>query len=457
MRIRLQDSIGRLHLLSAPVTALLSAVLAVLVGLALHRLGTPQRQLKAILGIVALVVLIAAALRPRFALGLVVAFLPFEYSASGIRSPEVLIFSAAAILVWRIRSRRVPWWITIGSFALVAGSLLSVIHASNQGSALWGAARWLGALILLAAGFSILRDRPDANRRLMDIMTCSALVVVGFAFLQRAGIYTIVKAPVVPGLVDSTLGYYTVYGGFVGMAAVLATGETLHCLAHGLRLRGIAYGIALMIILLGVAISLSRGALLCVGTGWLVLVVLNLGRASIVARGLLLIAIFVVAGYFATPPVTRTRLINRLATNGSIGFQNEDQQRFELQQVGRTALAKHPLGLGYGNFSNYLGAHPAPGINIQFFHSHQLLTQVGLDAGWLGLAGFLVLFLGSLASAIRAGPRGRIRNVAFAAALCGLMAQGLFDYLFYEIAMLAVWVTLIFGATFDPHGIDGAP
>jgi O-antigen ligase len=449
MKSRLQAGLRDGPLLTTPATALLAALLAALVAVVLYRLGSAQHQLKAGLGVIALVILAVVALRPALGLGIVVAAMPFEFTVQHVGTNEALIFSAAAVLMWRIRTRDVPWWAGVGSFALVIGSLLTVIGAHNQGSALWGAVRWLGVLILFAAAFSVLRDRPDANRRLMDIITCSAVVVVGFAFLQRAGIYTIVGAPYVSGLVDSTFGYYTVYGGFVGMAAVLATGEALHSFAHKERSRGLAYGLALIVILLGVAISLSRGALLCVGAGWVVLLVLNLRRASVVVRCVALIVIFVIAGYAATPAHTRNDLLNRFAT--PLGSQTEDQQRFALQATGRHALAHHPLGLGYGNFSYYLSGHPALGTGTAiFFHSHQLPTQVGLDAGWLGLAGFLILFAGALVCAIRAAGEGRIRNTAFAAALCGLMAQGLFDYLFYEISMLAFWVALVFGAT---HGV----
>ena len=447
MQARLRAVLGRQLLFSVPVTALLSALLAAGVAMVLFKLGPPQHQLKAGLGVIAVVVVIAAALRPLLALGLVVALMPFEYHVYGLGTDEVLIFIAAGILLWRIDARRVPWWVILGSFALVMGSALTVIGAVDKGSALWGAARWLGALLLLAAAFSLLRDRPDATRRLIDLITASAVVVVGFALLQRAGIYVIVGPPYQAGQISSTFGYYTVYGGFIAMAAVLATGETLQSLINGERVRALVYGIALTITLLGVAVSLSRGALLCLGAGWIVLIVLNLRRASLIAQGVGLVVVFVAAGYLATPSTTVTQLVNRFST--PIGSQAEDQERFALQQTGRTALAHHPLGLGYGNFSFYLAGHPATGVNAIFFHSHQLLTQVGLDAGWLGLAGFVLLFVGAIVAAIRAGPLG-LRNTAFAAALCGLMAQGLYDYLFYEISMLALWVALIFGATHAP-------
>jgi len=448
MRNRVQVGLGRAALLSPLGTALLSALLAGMVGVILFKVGTPQHQLKTGLAVLAVAALAVVALRPALGLGLVVAALPFEFTVQHLGTNEVLIFGAAAVLMWHIKTRDVPWWVALGAFGLVLGSLLSVIGARNQGSALWGATRWFAVLILLFAAFSILRERPDANRRLMDIITCSAVVCVGFAYLQRAGIYFIVGPPYIQGLISSTFGYYTVYGGFVGMAAVLATGEALQSFANQERLRGFAYSTALTVTLLGVAASLSRGAILVVGGGWLVLLLMNIRRTPMLGRGIVLIAVFVVVGYIATPTHTRNAFLNRFSQ--PLGSQIEDQQRFALESAGRHALANNPLGLGYGNFSYYLNGHPAPGILTPFFHSHQLPTQVGLDAGWLGLAGFLLLFAGAIFSAIRADGSGGIRNTAFAAALCGLMAQGLFDYLFYEIAALALWVVLVFGAT---HGV----
>ncbi|MGO9889266.1 MAG: O-antigen ligase family protein [Solirubrobacteraceae bacterium] len=445
MRNRFQLGPGRAALLSPPATALLSALLAALAGVILFKVGSPQHQLKTGLAVLAVGALVVVALRPALGLGLVVAAMPFEFTVQHLGTNEVLLFGAAAVMMWRIKVRDVPWWVTLGSFGLVLGSLLSVIGARNQGSALWGAARWFVVLVLLAAAFSVLRDRPDANRRLMDIITCSAVVCVGFAYLQRAGIYFIVGPPYISGLISSTFGYYTVYGGFVGMAAVLATGEALQSFANKERLRGLVYSMALTITLLGVAVSLSRGAILVVGCGWLVLLLLNIRRTRMLGRGIALIAVFVVVGYIATPAHTRTAFLDRFSQ--PLGSQVEDQQRFALESAGRHALANNPLGLGYGNFSYYLNGHPVQGILTPFFHSHQLPTQVGLDAGWLGLTGFLLLFAGAIFSAIRATGDGGIRNTAFAAALCGLMAQGLFDYLFYEIAALALWVVLVFGAT----------
>lgn len=434
--------------LSTPVAALLSGVAAAILAMVLFRLGNPQHQLKAGLGIVALVVITIAALRPLVALGLVIALLPFEFHVFGIGTDEALIFGVGAVLAWHIDLRKVPTWIFIAGAAVVAGSALSVLDAYDKGSALWGAARWLGVFILLVEAFSLLQDQPQATRRMFDLITCSALVVVFFGLLQKAGIYVIVGAPYQAGNIQSFFSYYTNYGGFVALVSVLATGEVLAAGIEHERARGLAYMAAVVFLLLGVAISASRGALLSLGAGWGALLVLSLRRAGLMLRVVALIAILAAAGYAATPSQTRVRIITRFST--PLGSQTEDQQRFAIENLGWQAFKRYPLGIGFNNFRFYLANHPIQQANQVFYHSHRLVVQMGLDAGWFGLAGFLLLYLGSLATAIRAGPWRGVRNVACAAALTGFMAQGLFDYLFFDISLVALFVALVWGAARRP-------
>ena len=92
------------------------------------------------------------------------------------------------------------------------------------------------------------------------------------------------------------------------MAAVLATGEVLIAFREHRTIRASTYGAALTFILSGLVISTSRGGLLALGGGWLLLLVLNLRRGSILVQAVVILAIFVGGAYLATPRSAVTTL-----------------------------------------------------------------------------------------------------------------------------------------------------
>lgn len=429
------------------VVGALAVILSALVGLGMVKLGTVQRELKAILIVVAGLAMVIAALRPQFGLAMLLALIPFEYHFSGTGTDEVLVVAFALVLMWRIAWRALPPWVAVGGVALVLGSFAAAIGAVDRTSALWGGVRWLSAILIMFAAFNVLRERGDASRRMIDIFTVSALVVVGFAFAQKVGVYLLVGTPFVPGQPDSFFGYYTVYAGYVAIAAILATGELLIALTERRGRRTALYGIALLVILLGVVISTSRGGLLALGGGWLLLLAFNVRRGPVFVRGLLILAIFAGAAYVAAPPSTVAKFEQRItASEGTVS--GEDKTRFALQKAGEQALKEYPFGLGYDNFPFYLRAHVRSAeIKMVFDHAHETPVQIGLDAGWLGLLGFLMLWGGPIVMVVtrRGVDSYAVRASACAAALGGFMAQGLFDYLFYEIAFLIFFVTLVWG------------
>lgn len=426
----------------------LAVVLSVLVGILMVKLGTVQRELKAILIVVAGWAIVAAALRPQFGLAMLLALVPFEYHFSGTGTDQVLIVAIALVLMWRIAWRALPPWIAVGGVALALGSFAAAVGAVDRGAALWGAVRWLSVILIMFAAFNILRERRDASRRMIDIFTASAVVVVGFAFAQKIGVYLLVGAPYVAGQPDSFFGYYTVYAGYVAIAAVLATGELLIALSTGHGRRALIYGVALLWILVGVAISTSRGGLLALGGGWFLLLAFNLRRGPVFVRGVVILAIFAGAAYLATPPSTVSKFEQRLS-GAAAATRGEDETRFALQKAGEEALAGHPFGLGYDNFPYYLRAHVRSArIQMAFDHAHETPVQIGLDGGWLGLLGFMMLWAYPIGLVMtrRGFGSSAVRASACAAALGGFMAQGLFDYLFYEIAFLMFFLTLVWGS-----------
>jgi len=243
---------------------------------------------------------------------MLLALTPFEYHFSGTGTDEALIVAIALVLMWRIAWRALPPWVAVGGIALALGSFAAAIGAVDQGSALWGAVRWLGVILIMFAAFNVLRERRDASRRMIDIFTASAVVVVAFALAQKVGVDLLVGAPYLSGQPDSFFGYYTVYAGYVAIAATLATGELLIALGAHRGRRSMLYGVALLVILVGVAISTSRGGLLALGGGWLLLLAFNVRRGPVFVRGVVILAVFAGAAYLATPRATVVKFEQRL-------------------------------------------------------------------------------------------------------------------------------------------------
>jgi hypothetical protein len=446
MASRARSLAGRRSSRATILTALLAVTLSVVAGIAMVKLGSVQRELKAVLIMVAGVAMVVAALRPDLGLAILLILMPFEFHFSGTGSNEVVIIAMGLVLVWRIRGRVIPAWAAVGGLALVLGSFASAIGAHDQTGALWGGVRWLGAIIILFAAISVFHGKPDASRRMVDIFTCSAVVIVIFAFAQRAGVYVVVGPPYFSEQPNSFFGFYTVYAGYAAIAAVLASGEILIALIERRTVRASLYGGALLVILTGIGISTSRGGLLALAAGWLLLLVLNARRGSVLLQACVILVVFVGAGYLATPHSTIVTIQQRLSVSRSADA--EDKTRFALQKAGEQALASHPFGLGYENFPSYVrGNVRSLDIPIVFDHAHETPVQVGLDAGWLGLAGFLMLWGWPLGRSLTYGRGGvsAVRASAFAAALGGFMAQGLYDYLFYEIDVLIFFVALVWG------------
>jgi O-Antigen ligase len=230
------------------------------------------------------------------------------------------------------------------------------------------------------------------------------------------------------------------------MAATLATGEALIALDQRRMTRMVVYGGALVFIIAGIVISDSRGGLLALAVGWLLLLLLNLRRGSIVAQAIVILVVFAGAAYIATPRSAVTALEQRLAT--PLGSQGDDKARFAVQKAGEVALQEFPFGLGFDNERFYLRDHVhSVYVTTTFFHAQETLVEIGLDAGWLGLAGFAVLIVAPIGLVLTTRRKGAsvVRASTFAAAVGGFIAQGLYDYLFYEIAFVVFFLAMMWG------------
>jgi O-antigen ligase len=445
-RVRLAVS-GRARQ-STAITIAAAVVLAILVGLLTVKLGSFQHQLKALVIVLAAFALVIAALRPDYGVVVMLVLIPFGFGFYGTGSATVLLWTLPYVMMWRIRFRDVPQWVLVGGAVLIAGSFIATLGAHNEGIAIEGAIDWLGALLTLCIAFTVFRGRSDAARRMVDILIVQAIVITLFGFLQQAGSSAVVGTEFNTGHPNSFFSYYTIYAGYLAMVATLALGEVLIALGERRYARVWVLGAALVLLLVGIAGSASRGGLLALGVGWLMLLVLNVRRGSVVARIAIVVVLAGAAGYLTTPHSTLVTIERRIATSN--GGLSEDKTRFALQKAGERALREYPFGLGYGNFRYYLSeAVRTSKIRLPFFHAQETFIQVGLDAGWIGLAGFLVLLLTPILAAFRYGRDGStvVRATAFAAALGGFIAQGLYDYVLWDVPFLIFFVGMIWGVT----------
>lgn len=423
---------------------------AVLVALAFAKVGTASYQLKLIMLAIGGTLLVRAALQPEFGLALVLTLIPFDIAYLHIGTDNTIIFGVAALLLWRVRPATMPVWMRLGAVMLIAGAFLTTLVARDPSQALLGAMRWLAALTLLGAACSAVR-RSDAGERVGTIFAITGVLETIAALAQKSGVTVLVGPEYAAGHIDAFFGYYTVLGGFLAIAAIIVTGEVLDAWQRARTTRAAVMGVALAIILGGVGIVESRGGLLALGAGWALLLLFSVGRGSMVFRVGALIAIIGAAGFLATPAHVRTNFQQRFSQ--PVGTTGSDKTRFALHKAGKEAALKTPLGLGYGNFREYLQrTNPSSLITIGFFHAHELPIQIALDTGWLGLAGFVLLGLWPIVLALRRlASKGAVsvRGLAAAAALGGFAAQGLYDYLMYEISMLVFFAVLVWLAWFE--------
>jgi O-antigen ligase len=438
-----------------------TAAVAAIAGAGLAKVGDADNQVKAVIVAVGMVAVVLGALRPVFALGFLLAMMPFEFAVTVAGTltgtNELLLIAFAVALVPRIRLALVPGWARLAGGAMVLGGLLTLIVANNRTDALWGTARWAAVLVVLWSAFSLLGERRDAVRFAIDMFIVAAVVEAIFGVAQHVGITMLVGPMFDGGHIDGFFGYYTAFGGFLGVAAVLATGQVLDAMVARRTARAAAHGAALVVLLLVTALSLSRGAILVVGAGWATLIVLSARRGSVAVRALVLLAVFAGTVAVATPAKTRTQLTQRFSTR--LGSQTEDKQRFVLQQTGRKALKTNPLGLGFANFPHYMALHTRSVFISQLFaHCHQTYFQVGLDLGWLGLAGFLLMALVPYVLYLRLPARAPNGTAAAAvlAALGGYLAQGVFDYNMYELSFVVMFAFLVWCAAMTLRTVPDA-
>jgi hypothetical protein len=220
------------------------------------------------------------------------------FGKGGYFDPERLL---AAIVAWallavaalvsprpfpRSRSGRVA---LAGLMLLTVWTGLSLAWAPQAAPALEALQR----LLLYAAGFAaavaLLRS-PLARRAAEPALALGTLLVIAYGLLDRLlpGVFHLARSPVAGGRLEQPLTYWNAMGALAAIGAVLCVriaGDPERPRA----MRAVAAA-GVVPLAVGVQLSYSRGALLALGIGLLVLAMLSLTRAQLTAIGVALVS-----------------------------------------------------------------------------------------------------------------------------------------------------------------------
>jgi O-antigen ligase len=330
------------------------------------------------------------------------------------------------------------------------GAVLASIAGPRPGSSLFSLFDVF--FLPLAAGLAIAAAvDPRRDLRLLVLLLAGSLVLAsGAAIVQAAGFVAGPLEPVQEGRANGLYEHTNVLSGFVAPLVALLTGIAA-CAWREIRLAPL---VLLGPILLGVAavfLTLSRGALLGLGVGIVVMIAFLFARRQVTA--LLAVALVVLAALFVAVPQVPQSERSALTERFQRLFQpGAELGRKLVYTQAVDAIRENPLtGLGPLTFGRLTRERTTIGdIEPGREHAHNLLFESYLSFGPLGLLGLLWLIVSSAlryARATRPGPDGDQLVVGWAvgalAALAVLVVQGIGDFVFSNLEPLGLLLLVL--------------
>lgn len=284
----------------------------------------------------------------------------------------------------------------------------------------WATVRALVALACFTAMWMLCTTLKHGDRvRLAKLALLAALPLAIIGFVQ---------ASLKPDTTGATALFANRnhYASLMAMLVPLAFAAAREDRARRYRAGSIAWLVSAVLLLLAAAMSFSRAGFLLAGLAAVAAVfvggdIRRSGRtiAPLLAVGLALAAV----GYFASD-----RLAARFAADWVADL------RWQYLANGWTVLVSWlPWGSGLGTFPGVYGAAEGTKSLAEFSHAayaHNEIVQVGIEAGWPGLA-LLGVFLGTVVAAAASRMRGHARSAWAGAAVIAIavaLLHSLVDY-----------------------------
>jgi hypothetical protein len=333
-------------------------------------------------------------------------------------APSDIVFAiviVVALVTGRFDLSRVPLLITGLLIAFLALNLISAMEAQDTARA----ALFLSITAYLAVFAMWLTGFVDGTGH-------ARLVLLGYltAAVASAALGSLALLVGFPGSENFLLGGCcraqglfqdpNVFGPFLVPAALLLLQETIE--PRLIRLRTPFKVVLFGVLVVGVLLSFSRGAIINLGLGLLVLLMVMLLRRGGARRLPALLAVLGVAVIGAIGALSVGESAELLESRSTV--QSYDSDRFNAQRTGIEIAFEHPAGVGPGQFEV-----------ISPLATHSTYVRVLAEQGTLGLFAFAVLMLATLLLAARNALGGYsaygIGSAALLAAWCGILANSL--------------------------------
>ncbi len=295
--------------------------------------------------------------------------------------PIIIFMITAGVGVWVAYDRQAAW----GKFWLLVGAVLLLYTLANQPAANhWIIAGLLTVLGCAVALFFLLTH--DFNE-----------FPVKFAPIYRLGTWI---TAIRPQIYSSSIHPNRV-AGIIALTLPIIGAVTYRMWREKRNILAILATVIAAVVVAALLLTSSRGALLALlgsATIWIlwglsiVLARIMKARQGLIFASLLFIAIFSIILFTIRSPISTESLDNLLPGPARVG------SRLDVAQAGIKLIQDYPFsGMGLGSFAGHYSQYILVIPYFIYDNGHNLLIDVAIDQGLLGLIAFAAIFFGSAA------------------------------------------------------------
>ena len=433
-----------------PLPLAATLVVALLLGGALAEIGTRFGPL-ALVALAALLVVAVVSLRspdrPLMLLAAAVPFGPVSIGPLEVIQAVVLVAVLAVLVPAAARLRIVlpPWQVAVPLAAFVLLAFVSTSVAPIPDVAFRLDIQLVSSVLLVLATVTALTTWQRVQRVTLSLLVAGA-VTAAYALVRSGPTETYYAGGVVTGRAQGVFSQPNELGVFATGLFVLAVGTALATRGWPRIISMVSGGL-----LLGaLGVSLSRGAWVGAIVGVAAVAVLSPPSRRPLARGLgVAVAIGLMAALVGVGPF---QAIAGRAESLSGAASNPYDQRTQIYAEAVRQIREAPFfGQGPGAFTPEASHTLRVGVLLSIEHAHNLVLNVGVEFGLLGVLALLSLMVGLLTIGRRARRQlvrlglGREAElpVAYLGGLVAVLTHCMFDYpLRNALSMTTVWFVI---------------